>query len=108
MSSKTNKADVKSIEENKVIVDNPDERITPNILNKYEVSAIITKRAEEISRGAPFEEELLDHVTDKKFMAKQLAELELKYGLIDNIIYRKIGQNTYEKWNTKEMYYYED
>jgi DNA-directed RNA polymerase subunit K/omega len=85
MSGKTNKAEVKSIEENKVIIDNPDQRITSDILNKYEVSAIISKRAEEISKGAPFEEDLLDQVTDKKFMAQQLAELELKYGLIDYI-----------------------
>jgi DNA-directed RNA polymerase subunit K/omega len=95
-------------EEKKIIITDPNSFITGNVLNKYEVTAILTKRSEEIENGAEFDDSLLEEVTDPKFMAVELAQLELMYSLIPYYIYRKIGPNTYEKRLVSEMYYTED
>ena len=92
---------------NTKIVRNPDEFITPDVLNEYEVARIIEWRAIEIANGHPYDVTLLNELPpDKK--AEDLAELELKYGLIPYTIYRKIGQNVYEEWSVENMYYRDD
>jgi DNA-directed RNA polymerase subunit K/omega len=95
-------------EEKKVIITDPNMFTTSNVLNKYEVTAVLSKRVVEIEEGAEFDEELLNEVTDPKFTAIQLAQSELRYGLIPYFFDRKIGPNTYERHFISEMYYYED
>jgi DNA-directed RNA polymerase subunit K/omega len=97
-----------NFEKGKIIVTDSSGFITSDVLNKYEVTAILSKRAEEIENGAEFEENLLEEVTDPKFTSIQLAEAELSEGLIPYYIYRKIGPNAYEKRFVPDMYYLED
>lgn len=82
-------------------------RTTSNILTRFEVASIITRRAEEIENNEPFDESLLDEVKNKNKMAIEVAELELKYGLIPYFIDRRVGQNLWERWEVSEMYFYE-
>ena len=89
----------------------------PGSIRRFQVSGlhlrhplhdVLSKRVVEIEEGAEFDEELLNEVTDPKFTAIQLAQSELRYGLIPYFFDRKIGPNTYERHFISEMYYYED
>lgn len=102
----SNYKETNNLPEKSVIISNPSERITPNILNRFEVASILTKRATEIENNAVYDETLIAEI-EEPIEARKIAEKELEYGLIDYNIYRKVGQNTYELWNVSEMYYNE-
>ena len=92
------------------IITEPSERITSNILTKYEVSSILASRAKEIENGSPYDPRLIDELNELNLEITNihLAELELKYGLIPYYIYRTIGDGVYERWKISEMYYRSD
>jgi DNA-directed RNA polymerase subunit K/omega len=96
-----------TINENTIIIDDPTQRITPDILNRFEVTAVLSKRAREIELGSPYDQSLESEILGQNH-AIEIAEKELEYGLIPYNIYRKIGTNTYEKWSVSEMYFHED
>ena len=90
------------------IITEPSQRITSNILSKYEVANILSKRARELESGSKYDSRVLQYIPADKVSGITIAEVELKYGLIPYYIYRSIGDNVYERWNVSEMYYRAD
>jgi hypothetical protein len=103
MSSETKTSNINPNE--KILITDPNLRISNQPLNKNEITAILSKRSNEISNNAPFDGTLLDEIPADKISSYNIAQLELQYGLIPYEIYRKIGQNTYEVWQVSELTY---
>lgn len=95
------------IENKPIIILDSSERTTSNIMNKYEVAAILSRRSNEIANGSPYDQSLVDEIQGD-ITAQKIAEKELEYGLIPYEILRKIGPNKFEKFYANEMYYRED
>ena len=71
------------------------------ILSKYEKTAILGVRAEQISQNAkPLLDSIPKHLTDEL----EIAEEELRKRKIPFIIQRKIG-NKYEYWKLEDLHY---
>jgi len=100
--------EIKQEEKKPIIISNPDERVTPNTLTRFEIARILSDRAVEIENGSLFLETLIENVPEEKITAYYIARQELMYGLIPYKLYRPVGQNIYEEWLVSEMYYRED
>jgi DNA-directed RNA polymerase subunit K/omega len=90
------------------MITDPAKRITSNILSKYEVSAILAKRARDLETGSKYDPRVLQFIPAENISNITIAETELKYGLIPYYIYREVGDNIYERWSVSEMYYRAD
>lgn len=83
------------------IIKDKDERITKNILNKYELAKVVSERANSIENNAiplvPYD----DTMSPKLITYKELINKKCPY-----YIYRHIPnfkENVYEKWDVNEM-----
>ena len=83
------------------------DRITTDILSRFEVAKIISDRANEIQNGAKFSQAILKDVDWSKVNHPSIfiAEKELELGLIPYKLYRYMGGDEYEVWDVSEMYY---
>jgi DNA-directed RNA polymerase subunit K/omega len=91
----------------KKIIRDPSEKITPAILNKFEIARIITILAQQIADGREFDQDILDEIPGEKDMNIEIAMRELELGITNLIIYRPIGDNVVEEWYVDEMQFYE-
>jgi DNA-directed RNA polymerase subunit K/omega len=96
-----------SEQKEKKIIKEPSEKITPNILNRFEIAKVISILAEQIANGGEFDEEILDEIPGIKDMNIEIAMRQLELGQTNLIIYRQIGDNVEEEWLVDEMLYYE-
>lgn len=74
------------------------ERSTRPVLTKYERVRVLGTRAKQIAVGAKVN---VSGIEDKTPL--EIAELELKHGLIPFIIIREFPDNTFEKWKLSEL-----
>lgn len=88
--------DIDNVEDDKQIPD--DERITKNILTKYEKVRILGTRAKQIALGA----KVLVKTNDTK-SPYELAILELENNILPFKIKRPLPNNTYEIWKLSEL-----
>lgn len=91
-------------ENKEIIIKDPSQRITPNILNRFEITKVLSTLAKEIADGRAFDQDILEEIDE--VTAQNIAEKELEWGITNLKIYRQIGDNTYEEWYVDEMEYY--
>lgn len=111
ISDTLNDIDLKKTHENKILLNNKktkvtvlenDDRITKNILSKYEFTKIISERANSLENGAaPLVE------VDKNMSVQEIAYLEILNKKCPYFVYRQIAfgmkENIYEKWDVNQM-----
>ena len=75
-----------------------EDRITRPVMTKYEKVRVLGERAKQISSGAPVYIKGVENKTPY-----EIAELELKHGLIPFIIRRPLPDKSYEEWKISEL-----
>jgi DNA-directed RNA polymerases I, II, and III subunit RPABC2 len=101
-SEKSQPSEISEVIENdqeKVFEDESNQRITNNIMTKYEKARILGTRAMQISRNAPVFVELDPNEIDPL----QIAEKELREKKIPFIIRRYLPNGIYEDWAISEL-----
>ena len=88
------------VDNGKEIIVPDDERISNNILTKYERVKILGVRAKQISESAKI---MVKIDNNESLSPMELAKLELKHKVIPFKIKRPIGKNRYEIWKISEL-----
>lgn len=105
---------IKNVEEEKIVITEPSERTTPNIISRFEVASILTQLTKEIADNKlDYPEDIIEtleeeHAEDPEYVinAYDIAEKLLEFGLTNLIVRREIGDNMYEYLLVDEMTYY--
>lgn len=81
----------------------PNERVTSDVMQRFEMAQIIAVRAVQIARtGRTFLPETVGALPPDAD-AQYLAELELRSGNCPLKIRRRVGEDTFEEWLPREM-----
>jgi DNA-directed RNA polymerase subunit K/omega len=88
-------------EPNKTIIKSYENKVSRNILTKYEKTTIIGVRIEQLAYGSPStlsneDKQLCKNIT-------QIAEKELALGVIPFMICRNLPNRTEEYWKLKDL-----
>ena len=88
-------------EPNKTIIKSNENKVSRNILTKYEKTTIIGVRIEQLAYGSPSTLSEEDKKTCKNIT--EIAEKELSLGVIPFMICRHLPNRTEEYWKLKDM-----
>tara|TARA_Y100000389_G_C17425582_1_gene499336 strand:+ start:514 stop:810 length:297 start_codon:yes stop_codon:yes gene_type:complete len=88
-------------EPNKTIIKSNENKVSRNILTKYERTTIIGVRIEQLAYGSPSTLSDEDKVSCKNIT--EIAEKELVLGVIPFMICRNLPNRTEEYWKLKDL-----
>ncbi len=89
------------VEHNKTIIEHNGEKLSRNILTKYEKTTLIGVRLEQLSYGSPSTLTLEEKKKCKTI--QDIAELELKTGVIPLMLRRNLPNKTEEYWKITDL-----
>ena len=89
------------IEKSKTIIEHNGEKLSRNILTKYEKTTLIGVRLEQLSYGSP--STLSEEEKKNCKSIKDVAEMELTTGVIPLMLCRQLPNKTEEYWKIKDM-----
>lgn len=88
-------------DQNKIIIKHDQQKLSRNILTKYEKTTLIGVRIEQLAYGSP-----TTLNADEKNKCKtitEIAEKELELSLIPFMIYRHLPNRTEEYWKIEDL-----
>nr|QOI90426.1 hypothetical protein HWQ62_00290 [Pyramimonas orientalis virus] len=89
------------VDQNKSVIEHDGEKISRNVLTKYEKTTLIGVRLEQLSYGSP--STLTDEEKKNCKNITEMAEMELKTGVIPFMICRHLPNRTEEYWKIKDL-----
>lgn len=88
-------------DQNKTIITHDQSKLSRNILTKYEKTALIGVRIEQLAYGSPTT--LSEEQKSKCKDITEMAEKELEFGVIPFMIYRHLPNRTEEYWKINDL-----
>jgi DNA-directed RNA polymerase subunit K/omega len=89
------------IEKSKTIIEHNGEKLSRNIMTKFEKTTLIGVRLEQLSYGSPSTLTVEEKKSCKSII--DLAEKELKTGVIPLMLCRHLPNKTEEYWKIKDL-----